>query len=76
MLIELRDGHWENLQGVKKMYISRAKILETGETKWHVIFEIGEYYNVSSSDVFETRDEAKAFAEKIAAKLNGENFKK
>ena len=70
MLIELRDGEWTNLQGIKKMYVSRAKILETGETKWHVIIEIGEYHNVSNSETFETREEAIAFAKKIVDQLN------
>lgn len=68
MLIEMRDGQWTNLQNVKSVYISRAKILETGETKWHVIIESGEY--VTNTDSFETREEAKAFAEKIVGQLN------
>jgi len=72
MLIELRDGEWTNLQDIKKMYVSRAKILETGETKWHVIIESGEYHNVSTSETFETREEAKAFAKIIVAELNSE----
>lgn len=72
MLIEIRDGYWVNLRGVKSVYISRAKILETGETKWHVIVESGEYYNVTNTSVFETREEAKAFAKIIVAELNSE----
>lgn len=70
MLIEIRDGHWTNLQNVKSVYISRAKILETGETKWHVIVESGECYNVTNTGSFETREEAKAFAKKIVEQLD------
>lgn len=75
MLIEIRDGYWVNLRGVKSVYIGRAKLLGTGTSGWHVLVECGDYNTVSNSETFETREEAKAFAKIIVAELNGENKK-
>ena len=71
MLIEMHDGQWLNLQNVKSVLVSRAKVLETGETKWHVVVTTGQYHEASNTDLFDTREEAKAFAEKIVDQLNG-----
>ena len=71
MLIEMRDGHWNNFQDVKGVDVSQAKVLETGETKWHVVVTTGQYLEATNTDLFDTREEAKAFAEKIVEQLNG-----
>ena len=71
MLIEMGDGHWNNFQDVKGVHVSRAKVLETGETKWHVVVTTGQYHEATNTDLFDTREEAKAFAEKIVEQLNG-----
>lgn len=68
MLIEMRDGEWINLQDVKSVKIIRAKVLGEEKAKWHVVVSNQNF--LTDSKLFDSREEAYAFAADIVDKLN------
>ena len=64
-MIEMRDGYWVNLQNVKSVDICHANVLGEEKNKWIVVATISNYQD-EQSDLFGTREEAKAFAKNIA----------
>lgn len=68
MLIEMRYGEWINLQDVKSVKIIRAKVLGEEKSKWHVVVASQCVY--ADSKLFDSLEEAYAFAADIVDKLN------